>query len=75
MKVRSRRLDGRCANGYERDGGDIYHAVVDDEEKAICGAKPRSRSAVWGAWDGENITCEKCLKKLDGTQYEIKPQD
>ncbi len=55
------RKTGRCANGGERDGGRIYHAV--ENHKALCRAEP-GRLSGWSSSEGENITCARCLRKL-----------
>jgi hypothetical protein len=50
------RLAGRCANGGERDGGALYHAVRG--YCALCGAKPGKRSAGWSMYPGERENVE-----------------
>jgi len=69
MKIVPRRLTGRCLNGAERDGGTRYHAV--DESAgfsewgvAICGAKPGLRGNGFSYYEGEKVTCPRCLKRL-----------
>lgn len=67
-------LAGRCANGNERGGGRVVHAmeVADDHKydsgfqgKAICGATYGARSAGFSECDkGTEISCTKCLRKL-----------
>lgn len=57
---------GRCANGFERDGGTIIHAVPRHSDRALCGVRPGRRSAGWSEnWDCySQATCPRCLKKL-----------
>ena len=55
------RMTGRCSNGFEHDGGNLYHAV--DEQQSACGAKPGKRSAGWSLHEGEALTCQKCVAK------------
>ena len=62
---RIRRLAGRCLNGYERDSGTRHHAVPSDSWRALCGAYPGKRSAGWSEWDEKEVTCPRCLKKLE----------
>ena len=64
-----RRMTGRCANGAERDGGALYHAVPIDEfgayhSNAVCGAKPGRHSVGWSSYPGENVTCKRCIRRL-----------
>src|SRR5688572_12887157 len=56
------RLAGRCADGFERDGGSLYHAVKG--WSALCGAKPGRRSAGWSEHQGDRVTCPKCQRKI-----------
>lgn len=62
-EVEARQLAGRCANGAERDGGTIWHAVPATSYSALCGAKPGRRSAGWSMRLGDVVTCERCLRK------------
>ena len=55
-------LTGRCANGAERDGGTLYHAVR--SWRALCGAEPGRTSAGWSSHLGTVATCPRCLAKL-----------
>lgn len=55
-------LAGRCANGAERDGGTLYHAVRG--WRALCGAEPGRASAGWSSHLGTKATCPRCLAKL-----------
>jgi len=60
-------LAGRCANGAERDGGTRWHAVPDNDYKALCGAKPGRQSAGWAPFhrkEKQAITCPACIRKL-----------
>lgn len=58
---------GRCANGAERDGGHIRHAIDNGAWTAVCGAKPGRASAGWSheAEPADKVNCPRCLKKLD----------
>ena len=49
------RLAGRCANGFERDGGRKYHLLERYSEfgKALCGAEPGRTSGGWSQPYGE----------------------
>ena len=44
------RLAGRCANGFERDGGRLHHVIPGESSRdlhhrrALCGAAPGRRS-------------------------------
>ena len=63
------RMLGRCANGYERDGGVKYHAKPRYGWAAICGAKPGKRSAGWSDYPDTMkpvtfVTCPQCRRKL-----------
>lgn len=58
------RKTGRLANGAERDGGEIYHAVRFDKYKAVCGTQPGRRSVGWSNYHGEKVTCQACIKRL-----------
>ncbi len=57
---------GRRATGNSGDKGMIYHALLGNggwhSDTAICGATP---SKEWGEWEGGEVTCESCLKRLD----------
>lgn len=58
------RKTGRLLNGNESDAGTIYHAVVKGD--ALCGTKP-GRLSDWSLTEGKQVTCAKCLKKLNQT--------
>lgn len=64
---------GRCANGFERDGGRVFHAVLEGAwfDEALCGAKPgRKRGNGWSDTDLlQDITCPRCLRKLYAIGY------
>lgn len=57
---------GRCANGAERDGGYVRHAILKNECTAVCGVTPGRSSAGWSheAEPLDKVTCPQCLKKL-----------
>jgi hypothetical protein len=63
-KIRIKCLAGRLAHGFEGGKGNIFHGVV--EGVAVCGAKPGRRSAGWVPFDGDGkeITCPKCLRRI-----------
>ena len=58
---------GMCANGAERDGGYVRHAILKSGWTAVCGAKPGRSSAGWSHEDEplEKVSCPRCLKKLN----------
>lgn len=64
------KLAGRCANGFERGRGHIYHVLPLEADNsgwgiALCGKKPGRRSAGWsGRTEANNATCPRCLKLL-----------
>lgn len=60
------RMTGRCASGLEADGGTRYHAVNGGGwDRAACGATPGSRGNGWSEYKGEEVTCPRCLKKVE----------
>jgi hypothetical protein len=59
------RLSGRCANGNERDGGYIYHAVARGSWIALCGKKPGRTSGGWCENLEAQVTCPKCKRLLE----------
>lgn len=61
--VTVRRLAGSCSNGFERDGGTLWHAVAKD--RALCGAEPGRRSAGWSDPRQGDPTCERCRRRLE----------
>lgn len=56
-------MTGRCANGAQRDAGQLYHAVKIGEWIAVCGAKHGKRSR-WSEYHGKDVTCPRCIKKI-----------
>jgi hypothetical protein len=68
--VEIRRMAGPCANGFERNGGTRWHALV--AGRAICGARCKS---FWSFETGEEVTCPRCQKKLEklGLDLDGKP--
>lgn len=69
-----RYLLGRCANGAERDGGRVRHAVRD--HRALCEAAPGRRSAGWSPHQADDcVTCRQCLKKLAAEDREKMQTD
>jgi hypothetical protein len=66
-EIRTSYLAGRCANGAERDGGTLYHAIPVGSWTAVCGARPGKRSAGWSESGFERqheVTCPKCAKRI-----------
>lgn len=67
MKVA--RLSGRCANGFERDRGRVYHALTEFTEfgRALCGRQPGRLSGGWVEPINATLTevnCPRCRAKL-----------
>jgi hypothetical protein len=62
------RLAGRCSDGFERGRGMKFHAVPQNQYRALCGARPGRLSAGWSDDAGERATCPRCLRKLEGVQ-------
>lgn len=66
-----RMLSGRCANGAQRDGGKLVHAMyapASSFDPAVCGARPGRLSGA-GFCEvpvGSVVTCKRCLKLLKG---------
>jgi hypothetical protein len=62
-------MAGSCRNGFERDSGRLYHAVVCDADPsysavpALCGRRPGRRSAGWSQASAPGVTCPRCQKK------------
>ncbi|AZS26263.1 hypothetical protein DYL72_15250 [Vibrio anguillarum] len=70
---------GRRANGNSADQGVVYHALIGNGgihgNTAICGSKP---AAEWGEWEGSEVTCDRCLKRLaffDHQKSEVNQED
>lgn len=63
------RKTGRLCDGNERGAGTIYHAVKNGV--AYCGTKP-GRLSDWSFWEGQQVTCVRCLKKLKNTNSIVK---
>ena len=68
MNITPLQLTGRCLNGAERDRGKRVHAVADGAWKALCGAAPGRHSAGWSSHPDPEVTCPRCLKKLDAVE-------
>lgn len=53
---------GRRASGNAGDQGTVYNAILGNNGQhgltAICPARD------WGEWEGDAVTCPKCLKRL-----------
>lgn len=69
-------LTGRCANGWQRDSGTLYHAVPGTSEwsKALCGAQPGRRSNGWSDYRAAAPTCPRCLAVLAKRQQQLSTQ-
>lgn len=61
---------GRLRSGKEQSGS-IVHAVESVNGFALCGTSPCTKSVGWGIADKKEITCHKCLKKLEKVEYEF----
>lgn len=67
------RAAGRCADGAQRDGGRVHHAVrsrgatIFSHERAVCGFVPGRLSAGWVTDDPapNGVTCKTCRARLD----------
>jgi hypothetical protein len=63
---------GRCANGAQRDGGTLVHAVDTEDDwgswgsftPALCGTRPGRLTPGWSSYQYDTATCPRCLKKL-----------
>jgi len=72
------RMTGRCANGAERDGGRLWHAVRATERSgligvspwatAVCGKIPGHGGNGWSGAAGDEITCKRCIARLAQTK-------
>lgn len=51
----------------ERDHGRLFHAVLDGQPKALCGAQPGRQSAGWSRAVGTAVTCARCRRKVNAT--------
>ena len=54
-------LAGRCRTGGDKTG-QITHAVSGGV--AICGRKPKGKSAGWSEWATHELTCIKCKDRV-----------
>jgi hypothetical protein len=55
---------GRLADGFQSDHGTRYHAVKFGSQRAMCGAQPGKRSVGWSEYHGKDVTCPRCIKKV-----------
>jgi hypothetical protein len=67
----------RSKDGAEKDRGTIVHAVTNNNypswAKALCGAVPGRRGNGWHYNSTkQEITCAKCLSKINHTHPETK---
>lgn len=72
---------GGLRNGAERGYGSVFHAVPERDDKpgvpvydnatALCGQYPAN---MWSSWrpKGQEITCPKCLKKIEKIKAESR---
>lgn len=63
------RKTGRLANGNEGGAGTIYHAVKSDGI-SLCGTT-HGRLGNWGFEEGEQVTCSRCLKKMEKSEERV----
>lgn len=68
MKVYAVAKQGSLRSGSD-NVGNIIHATTSRYGTALCGTKPNKKSVGWGVADN-NITCTKCLKKLENETIE-----
>lgn len=72
------RMTGRCADGAERDGGHLIHAVELTGEvaergtrpgwqKALCGKAPGRKGNGWSdrLYRPDQVNCTRCARILD----------
>lgn len=62
------RLEGRCADKEERDGGKLFHYVENENSFgiALCGVKPgRSSGGFVSVADTDVATCKRCLRAFE----------
>lgn len=71
---------GRCANGFERDGGRRVHAVPYTGRadyyhmgKSLCGTSPGRHSAGWSSNLQKAVTCARCKRELAKLPKEQRP--
>ena len=70
MEYKGRVKLGRLSNGFESDHGYVVHACSSNISsycggKALCGTEPGKKSVGWSPADYPEITCPKCIKKLN----------
>lgn len=72
MEFVAAKLAGRCASGLELGQGSLIHALKDPAGypleifgKSLCNARPGRRSVGWTPVPGRQITCKRCLKKME----------
>lgn len=64
-----RMMAGRCNDGG-RDGGRKAHAVAGGPwgwQRALCGARPGTKTNGWGEWIAPAVTCPRCLGRMGAT--------
>ncbi|NLF00442.1 MAG: hypothetical protein GX601_05620 [Anaerolineales bacterium] len=66
MDYRILRLAGRCRSGVDR-AGVVFHAVPKGSIVALCGREPGRRSAGWSTYEGSEVTCPRCRRKLEAS--------
>lgn len=73
---RPMQLAGRCRTGSDWQRTPVVHAVptIGDGKAggwpyisgtALCGAKPKGLSAGWSEWRHGEVSCARCLKKIE----------
>ena len=73
MTIYFRRLTGRCADGFERGGGRVWHAVRAENWSAMCGVQPGRASAGWSEGKNTYLTCPRCIKIMGTLLREQQP--
>ncbi len=69
MNYRITYASGQCRTATDRSGP-RWHAVLSpqvagfDGGPALCGYVPGRRSSGWSEYEGKEVTCPKCLKRL-----------
>lgn len=68
--IRPLKMIGRCATGAERDKGARFHAVPEGTgwQPALCGASPGRRGNGWSPYQGDGVTCPRCLSRMERHQ-------
>ena len=62
-KYRITHLAGRARSGGD-SVGKVTHLVESFYWKALCGKEPGRRSAGWSEYNDNELTCPRCITKL-----------